>query len=165
MRKVDGCETLCQPIMPMSLDLAARETDTSHARRPPPGNFHSIRDTTPTPGPFLHLGCLHGRCRQDAVVSTHSCAGGGKFGQACPNFSPSAHGYVRARSMSGPDHPCKPERILTKDEVRAELARIRPSAADALNNAVAGHAARSGEDMRVHGAPHHCFVHATRPQN
>jgi hypothetical protein len=46
MRKVDGCETLSQPIEPMPLDLAARETDTSHAQRPPPGNFHSIRDTT-----------------------------------------------------------------------------------------------------------------------
>lgn len=26
--------------------------------------------------------------------------------------------------MSGPDYSCKPERALTKDEVRAELARI-----------------------------------------
>jgi hypothetical protein len=50
MRKVDGWETLSQPIMPMSLDLAARETDTSHAQRPPPGNFHSIRDTTQSQG-------------------------------------------------------------------------------------------------------------------
>jgi hypothetical protein len=46
MRKVDGWETLSQPITPMSLDHAARETDTSHARRPPPGNFRGIRDTT-----------------------------------------------------------------------------------------------------------------------
>jgi hypothetical protein len=45
MRKVDGCETLSQPIEPTPLDLAARETDTSHAQRPPPGNFHQLRDT------------------------------------------------------------------------------------------------------------------------
>jgi transposase-like protein len=45
-RKVDGCETLSQPIEPMPLDLAARETGASHARRPPPGNFHQLHDTT-----------------------------------------------------------------------------------------------------------------------
>jgi hypothetical protein len=50
--------------------------------------------------------------------------------------------------MSGPDYSCKPERVLTKDEVRAELARIRPGAADALNDAVAGHAARCRQDPR-----------------
>jgi transposase-like protein len=46
IRRVDGWETLSQPIEPTPLDLAARETDTSHARRPPPGNFHQLRDTT-----------------------------------------------------------------------------------------------------------------------
>ena len=50
--------------------------------------------------------------------------------------------------MSGPDYSYKQERALTTDEVRAELARIRPGAADALNDAVAGHAARSREDPR-----------------
>ncbi len=47
MRKVDGWETLSQPIEPMSLDLAARKTEPSHARSAPPRDFHSIRDTTP----------------------------------------------------------------------------------------------------------------------
>jgi hypothetical protein len=37
---------------------------------------------------------------------------------------------------------------LTKDEARAELARIRPDAADALNDAVPGHAARCRQDPR-----------------
>lgn len=32
----------------MPLYLAARKTELSHARTAPPGNFHSIRDTTPT---------------------------------------------------------------------------------------------------------------------
>lgn len=50
--------------------------------------------------------------------------------------------------MSAPDNPAKPERVLTTEEVRAELARIRPGAADPLNEAVAGHAARSREDPR-----------------
>lgn len=50
--------------------------------------------------------------------------------------------------MSGPDLSRERERVLTKDEVRAELERIRPGAADALNEAVAGHAARSREDPR-----------------
>jgi hypothetical protein len=92
------------------------------------------------------LGCVHGQRQQDAIVSTPSYAAAGKFGQACPNFSPSAHHWVRAQSMSGPDYSCKPERVLTKDEVRAELARIRPGAADALNDAVAGHAARAARN-------------------
>jgi hypothetical protein len=50
--------------------------------------------------------------------------------------------------MSAPDKLAKPDRILTTEEVRAELARIRPGAADPLNEAVAGHAARSREDPR-----------------
>lgn len=50
--------------------------------------------------------------------------------------------------MSGPEQPAEPERVLTKDEVRVELARIRPGAADTLNDAVANCAARSREDPR-----------------
>ena len=50
--------------------------------------------------------------------------------------------------MSAPDQPGKPARVLTTDEVRAELARIRPNAAGALKEAIDGHAARSREDPR-----------------
>lgn len=50
--------------------------------------------------------------------------------------------------MSAPDQPAKPARVLTTDEVRAELARIRPSAAGPLKEAIDGHAARSREDPR-----------------
>ena len=52
MRKVDGWETLAQPIAPISLDLAARSGPNPHARRTPLENFHQIRDTT---GPFFFL--------------------------------------------------------------------------------------------------------------
>lgn len=47
MRKVDGCQTLSQPIEPMPLDLAAWEHEPSHSRSRPPGNFNSVRDATP----------------------------------------------------------------------------------------------------------------------
>ena len=50
--------------------------------------------------------------------------------------------------MSAPDKLAKPERVLTTDEVRAELARIRPGAPGALKEAIDGHAARSREDPR-----------------
>jgi len=46
MCKVDGWETLSQPIEPMPLDLAASKTDPLQARSAPPGNFHSIHDAT-----------------------------------------------------------------------------------------------------------------------
>jgi len=46
MRQVDGWKTRSQPLVPMPLDLVARESEPSHARSAPPGNFHSIRDTT-----------------------------------------------------------------------------------------------------------------------
>ncbi len=55
---------------------------------------------------------------------------------------------MRAEAISAPDKLAKPDRVLTTEEVRAELARIRPGAADPLNEAVAGHAARSREDPR-----------------
>ena len=41
-----------------------------------------------------------------------------------------------------------PERKLTVDQVRAELARMKPGAADALGVAIAGHAKRYGQDPR-----------------
>lgn len=50
--------------------------------------------------------------------------------------------------MSANNPPASPSRLLTKDEVRAELARIRLGARDPLGDAVAGHAARSGADPR-----------------
>lgn len=50
--------------------------------------------------------------------------------------------------MSAPDKLAKPERVLTTDQVRAELARIRPGAPGALKEAIDGHAARSREDPR-----------------
>jgi hypothetical protein len=46
MHKVDGWETLTQPIEPIPLDIAARENDPSYTRGAPSGNCHSIRDTT-----------------------------------------------------------------------------------------------------------------------
>jgi len=54
MRKVDGWETLDQPIEPITLDLVARSGPDPNARRSPPENFHHIRDTTPAGG--LHGG-------------------------------------------------------------------------------------------------------------
>ena len=50
MRKVDGWHTVSQPPEQMRLDLAAWENESSHARKPPPRSFHSIRDTTPSAG-------------------------------------------------------------------------------------------------------------------
>lgn len=58
--------------------------------------------------------------------------------------------------MSGPNQPIKPHRVLTKNQVRAELAKIRPGLADSLNQAVAGHAARCRED------PHDLFNEAVQ---
>jgi putative transposase len=46
VRKVDGWETLSQPLNPLHLDLAAWKNEPSHARSALPENFHSIRDTT-----------------------------------------------------------------------------------------------------------------------
>jgi len=49
MRKVDGSNTLSQPINPITLDLAARAAKPSHAWSTSPGNFHQIRDRTRGP--------------------------------------------------------------------------------------------------------------------
>ena len=57
-RKVDGWETLSQPIEPMPLDLAARETEPSNARSATPENFHSFRDTTRLDRPAHYLAAV-----------------------------------------------------------------------------------------------------------
>ncbi|KAB2910501.1 MAG: hypothetical protein F9K30_22550 [Dechloromonas sp.] len=50
--------------------------------------------------------------------------------------------------MSVPNDRLSPERNLTADEIRAELARVKPGATDALGEAIAGHAKRSGQHPR-----------------
>lgn len=50
--------------------------------------------------------------------------------------------------MSAPEPLPSIARSLSRDEVRAELARIKPSANNPLGQAVAGHAKISGEDPR-----------------
>jgi hypothetical protein len=65
-RKVDGWETLSQPIEPMPLDLAARETEPSNARSATPENFHSFRDTTRLDRPAHYLAAV-----STLVVNAH----------------------------------------------------------------------------------------------
>lgn len=48
--------------------------------------------------------------------------------------------------MSAPEPPPEPARHLTPDEVRAELAHIKPGVRSPLRDAIAGHAARSGQE-------------------
>jgi len=55
---------------------------------------------------------------------------------------------VEAKSMSAPNQLPTVARLLTRDEIREELARIKSSAADPLGQAVAGHAKLAGEDPR-----------------
>jgi hypothetical protein len=46
MRKVDGRETLSQPLEPMALGFATWAEPISRVRTMLPGNFHQIRATT-----------------------------------------------------------------------------------------------------------------------
>lgn len=49
--------------------------------------------------------------------------------------------------MPAPEQPSEPARNLTVDEVRAELAHIKPGAPSPLRDAIAGHSARSGHEV------------------
>lgn len=48
--------------------------------------------------------------------------------------------------MPAPEQPSEPAHNLTVEEVRAELAGIKPGAPSPLRDAIAGHAARSGQE-------------------
>lgn len=66
---------------------------------------------------------------------------------ACPNFLCAAHVLVVAISMSAPKPSPEAARHLKPDEVRAELAHIKPGVRSPLRDAIVRHAARSGQEV------------------